>query len=127
MGCVCKYEWKVAPDVQLSVTKKMNLFRIIQEGMQNVIKHSKASQVILSALSSKTHIVITLEDNGTGKVEKNQIPNSKAAKRMVLGRGLGLKSMEYRAHQIDAEYSWKSESGKGTTIKLKVPLEERTQ
>ena len=126
-GCVCTYEWKVAPDIQLSVTKKMNLFRIIQEGMQNVIKHSKATHVLLSAVSSKTHIFVTLEDNGTGKVEKKAVQNSKTAKRMVLGRGLGLKSMEYRAHQINAEYSWKSESGKGTAIKLKVPLEDENQ
>ena len=95
--------------------------------MQNVIKHSKATHVLLSAVSSKTHIFVTLEDNGTGKVEKKAVQNSKTAKRKVLGRGLGLKSMEYRAHQINAEYSWKSESGKGTAIKLKVPLEDENQ
>lgn len=127
MGCPCDYLWKVEPDIQLSVAKKMNLFRIIQEGMQNVIKHSKATQVTLKVISDKTHMIITLEDNGTGRLEKKIPQNSKAAKRLELGRGLGLKSMEYRAHQIDADYLWKSEEGKGTLIKIKVPLEDKHQ
>ncbi len=126
-GCVCEYVWKIDSEIQLTVAQKMNIFRIIQEGMQNVIKHSKASYVKLSALCTADTVTFSLEDNGTGKIEKSIAPNSKAQKRQALGSGMGLKSMEYRAHQIDAGYTWKSESGKGTSIKITIPLRETTQ
>ena len=63
---------------------------------------------------------IILKDNGIGINISAKSKKTEAKK----NTGLGLRSMEYRAHQIGAEYRLFSKLGEGTSIMLKIPVKE---
>jgi signal transduction histidine kinase len=93
------------------------IFRMYQEMMNNIIKHSKATHVNVSLFYSGNDIfVMTIRDDGVGfDVQQKKESDSGSS-------GLGLKSMRNRAKMIGAELAIKSELGKGTTVSVKVPL-----
>ena len=86
-----------------SSSVSLNLFRILQEALHNIIKHSEAT-IIHVELDSEEKIKFSIKDNGKG-FEKN------AAK-----IGCGLRNMEERAHEINYEFSIRTEVNKGTEI-----------
>ncbi|HCL83394.1 MAG TPA: hypothetical protein DIC22_05430 [Chitinophagaceae bacterium] len=93
------------------------IFRMYQEMMNNIIKHSQATHVIVSLLySDNDNFEMTIQDDGTGfdVQQKTETPGGSG--------GLGLKSMRNRAKMIGAHLSIQSEPGKGTSISVKVPL-----
>ena len=92
----------------LSSLQRRNLFLIFKEGMNNALKHSKATNIHLSFLSDKKEIKITLVDNGIG-IEKS---NNK----------IGMKSMKKRASEINAEYTISPNITGGTVISIRLTL-----
>jgi two-component system NarL family sensor kinase len=101
----------------LEEQKAIFLFRMFQEMLNNILKHSKATQVIVSVIYSIDNtFVLKVEDNGIGfKPEKKQ-------KYVSSSSGIGLKSLKNRAQLIGADVSINSEQGKGTAIIIKLPL-----
>jgi signal transduction histidine kinase len=99
--------------------KSIFLFRMYQEMMNNILKHSKASQVNVSVVYSPDYtFVMTIQDNGVGF-------NTRQKKESTSGSsGLGLKSMRNRAKMIGANMSILSEPGKGTTISVALALNQ---
>jgi signal transduction histidine kinase len=93
------------------------LFRIVQEGLRNVKKHSGASgaHVALEHLDGNLHLSIS--DEGAGFVVND------AAKRP----GLGLFSMQERAHLIGARFEIHSETRKGTRIDVWVSRQQQAK
>lgn len=89
---------------------EINLYRITQEALHNVIKYAKASKVEINLLRDKTHIYLTIKDNGAG-FDLNHIRNE----------GLGLKHMEERVDQLGGTYQILSEIGRGTSIDIVIP------
>ena len=96
----------------LSKEISLCLFRVLQEALQNAIKHSgsRRFQVLLNGGSSE--IQLTVRDSGIG------FDPRQAAK----GRGLGLTSMKERLKLVDGDLSIDSQSEHGTTIHARVPL-----
>ena len=95
--------------------KSIFIFRMYQEIMNNIIKHSQASQVLVSLLySGNDNFVLTIQDNGIG-FDVKQMKESGSG-----SGGLGLKSMRNRAKMIGADLSILSEPGKGTSISVTV-------
>jgi len=92
--------------------KKLIVFRIIQESLQNIIKHSKASSVNLCFFYNSDHLKIEIADNGTGF--DTDISKDKKA-------GLGLQNIISRAALIGGEASVNSIIDKGTTITITTP------
>ena len=96
-GIKCRYEWVLPEEIVFDKTQKLNIFRIIQEALHNVMKHSKAKNVeVLCKLCSDSdggYISVTVVDDGIG-ISQEQMNNS----------GIGLHSMQYRANQIGAEF-----------------------
>jgi len=94
------------------------LFRMFQEMLNNILKHSKATQVNIAVIYTiDNKFVLKVEDNGVGfDPDKKRTQASSSS-------GIGLKSMTNRAHLIGAEISIKSQPGKGTTITVELPLE----
>ena len=90
------------------------LYRVAQEGLQNVIKHSGAKNVSLRLGFKQGAIVLSIQDNGAGFDPKS----------VKSHRGLGLISMRERAHVVDGELTITSRLGRGTQITLEVPLPE---
>jgi signal transduction histidine kinase len=96
---------------------KAPMFRIIQEAMNNVAKHSSASQVALSLQRTKYKLELIVQDNGLGfAVEKK--PQIDAE-----GKGLGLFSMKERIELTGGHLELISAPGKGTTVHASWPLD----
>src|SRR5450631_2183293 len=92
------------------------IFRMYQEMMNNIIKHSKATHVNVSLFySGNDTFVMKIRDDGVGfDVQQKKDSGSGSS-------GLGLKSMRNRAKMIGADLAIESEPGKGTSISVTVP------
>lgn len=89
----------------LNTTQALNLFRIIQESLNNALKYSKATQIAVSlSYEGENGIILKLTDNGCG------FDTSKVM------HGHGLKNMQLRANEIKAKLSMQSIINEGTTI-----------
>ena len=107
-GIHCEYEWKIPKGVHFDKTQKLNIFRIIQEALHNIMKHSKAKNVRVSVIPETRKTVIKVVDDGVGFVKDSG----------ETGKGLGLNSMQYRANQIGASFVIKSNKPRGTCVQL---------
>jgi two-component system NarL family sensor kinase len=97
--------------------KAIFIFRMYQEMMNNIIKHSRATHVMVRLLySGNDTFVLSIQDDGVGfDVQEKKKSGSGSS-------GLGLKSMRNRAKMIGADLSINSVPGKGTSISVTVPL-----
>ncbi len=109
-GISCNYEWTLPKDFHFDKTQKLNIFRIIQEALHNIMKHSKAQHVEVQVKNEGKKIVIRVIDDGVGFVNNSQDK----------GKGLGLNSMQYRANQIGAAFVIKPNKPAGTCIQLSI-------
>ncbi len=92
------------------------LFRIAQEALRNVWRHSRASEAEVAVESDKGEIKMTISDNGQGF----QVPKDMSD--LTTGGKLGLSGMRERAQLIGAKLTIESEAGKGTSITVRLPL-----
>lgn len=99
-----------AAELQLPEPVKIGLFRILQESLTNVARHSDAQRVIVTLLQKENHLILTIEDNGKGF----DADNSKK-------KTLGLLGMKERALMIGGEYKITGTAGKGTIVEVSVP------
>lgn len=88
------------------------LYRVIQECVNNVIKHSGANTLDISLIRDKDGIAATIEDNGCG-FDSRQL--SEAA-------GIGLKNIAARVQYLHGTVDFDSQPGKGTLVAIHVPL-----
>jgi signal transduction histidine kinase len=88
------------------------VFRIVQEGLRNLRKHSGAdkAKVNLRMIGNKLEVIV--QDEGCGFNVRGLRDNE----------GLGFRSMEERARSLGGKFEVRSESGKGTTLRISLPL-----
>ena len=97
--------------------KAIFLFRIFQENINNILKHSKATRVDISIQVSDLHrFIMKIRDNGIGFNVTDKRDHASATS------GVGLKSMVNRAKLIGGEISFQSSPGNGTTVTVALPL-----
>jgi signal transduction histidine kinase len=101
----------------LSQEVSLCVFRVLQEALQNAIKHSGSQRFQVSLGHISNEILLTVHDSGIG------FDPAEAMK----GRGLGLTSMKERLKLVDGELSIESRPRTGTTIHVRVPLISRTR
>ncbi len=94
---------------------EMGVFRIIQEALQNVRKHSRASRVDVAVVCDDSSLRVTIEDDGVG-FDRSLTPSD--------GVHFGLVSMSERARLLNGELVIDSEPNGGTRVSLTVPLSE---
>ena len=99
----------------------INIFRIIQEALNNIEKHAKASivSIIITIIQNNNQkmLKVYITDNGTG------FNSEKLLKATALQYGhFGISNMRNRAKDINASLSISSEINSGTEIKLEVPV-----
>jgi len=88
---------------------KINIYRIIQESMQNVYKHANAKKIKISISLQKDVICLAIIDDGDGfDTSKNR-------------KGIGLKNMTSRVENIGGEIDFSSKVGNGTVVNVKIP------
>ncbi|MEO1030693.1 MAG: sensor histidine kinase [Bacteroidota bacterium] len=91
-------------------TLEIQIFRIIQELLTNIIKHAAATEAIVQFSEHDNALNIVVEDNGKGF-------DTKSAK-----TGIGLINIEKRIEKIDGEFVIDSSKGNGTTVILNIPI-----
>jgi two-component system CheB/CheR fusion protein len=101
---------RLTPDIEV------NLYRIAQEALNNVLKHAKAKKVDVMLEFGKNDVVLIIEDNGVGFDPKN------LAKTKTDGKGLGLLGMRERTILLGGTLAVESSRGKGTAIIARVPI-----
>lgn len=88
------------------------LYRVIQELVNNVIKHAKANILDIQITLDEGAIVATIEDNGKG-FNTDNIKNSE---------GIGLKNIKSRVDFLKGSVEWDSAIGRGTVVSIYIPL-----
>lgn len=107
----CKIQFSAHDDLPpLGNEKPIILFRMIQEIINNIIKHAAASEIKFSAAEKDNHIVINIEDNGKG-FDRNSID-----------AGAGLQNLESRAKLINANLYIHSLPGSGTGVSISLKV-----
>jgi signal transduction histidine kinase/ligand-binding sensor domain-containing protein len=95
---------------------RINVFRIVQEALNNIVKHSDASHGSVTARRSKTSVSMTISDNGKG------LPGE--PRNVITGPGgFGLTGMRERATLLHGRMQIRSEVGAGTLLIIDFPLE----
>lgn len=102
-------------DKQISATLALCTYRILQESLNNVSRHAKASKVFIRLTASRSGIIMQVVDNGCG-FDIN---------RLGAMRGWGLQGMQERAHLVDGEVEIQSTIGAGTQIIFRAPYSSR--
>jgi len=88
---------------------EIQLFRIVQEFVNNVIKHSQALNLSVYLKDLSAAFVIVLADDGVGFDEEQ------------VKKGMGIKNIESRIRSLNAKFKWKSVPGKGTRLIIVIP------
>lgn len=101
----------LSPDAELAV------YRIMQESLSNVVRHSGAGTVIVRLTPIDSHVELLIEDDGKG---------FDTAGMMTGDRGLGIFGMKERASFIGGDIEITSRPGRGTRVVLSVPVLENT-
>ncbi|MFZ4797564.1 MAG: tetratricopeptide repeat-containing sensor histidine kinase [Bacteroidia bacterium] len=99
-------------DERLESTVEMILFRVLQELVNNILKHAHATEVSIQFVKHENELSLIIEDNGVGFDTKN------------LGNfeGIGLKNIQSRIKYINGKVFFDSYLTKGTTVNIEVPL-----
>ncbi len=106
------YEIDVIDDV-FPKDAEINVYRIVQESVNNIIKHSDAAEAEIKIKKFADKVVITIKDDGRG-FDMNNIKPS--------GSGLGLVGLKERTSIIGGTISIISSVGNGTEIKITLPI-----
>lgn len=107
----------------LATEQKLHIFRIIQESVNNAIKHSNADEISVIVRSETKALVFVVSDNGCG-IKNSTIQKNKERQvdTIATGTHLGLYGMKSHAAILNADFSIKSTEDTGTQVLLKVPV-----
>lgn len=103
----------IDPDINWELASnavKINLFRVLQESLQNINKYAKANVVHVKFKQDSTNLFLEISDDGIGfKIQKGK-------------KGIGLQNMISRMNECQGTFEIKSKIGEGTTILVSVPI-----
>lgn len=97
---------------KLTPLRELVIYRIVNEIINNIFKHSHASSALIQLVYQDESLVVTVEDNGIG------------INRLKSEEGIGLRSIRSRAAYIHAKLNIESDD-KGTLIILEIPYDNR--
>lgn len=111
------FEFKFSEGFSASDPKTATaLFRIFQESLTNIIRHAEATKVSILMRKRSDAIVLDIRDNGKGISESSKIrPGS-----------MGLLGIRERVHELGGEVRIKGVAGKGTSIRVRIPVKQRS-
>ncbi len=89
---------------------EISLYRIFQELIHNVVKHSAATMVQIQIIKTPTHINLIVEDDGIG------------FRQLEKPKGIGLSNLASRVQMMNGQLRYESEDGEGTTTIVRVPV-----
>ncbi|MFI0431370.1 type IV pili methyl-accepting chemotaxis transducer N-terminal domain-containing protein [Mariniflexile sp. HMF6888] len=95
---------------------EINIYRIVQEAINNAIKYADSTHILVSLSHSENILSIVVDDNGKG-FDPNKVKNVKNG-----DGGMGMTFMRERIKYIDGRLFLNSEIGKGTRVTLNIPI-----
>ena len=104
-------EIDIQPDAYIPNEVKMNLYRIVQEQLSNIHKHSKASHIHIELAVRRMILVLKTRDNGIGFDPKTSL------------KGIGISNMERRVKMFEGDIEINSSPKNGCEIVIQIPLE----
>ena len=114
-------------DNTLTKENEINLFRIVQECLNNILKHSQATEASIEIKKNVETLVVTVKDNGIGIEASSRPQPARPAGGRPVGnemRGFGMSSMKERAHILGGELRIDSKVGEGTVVVIRI-LQEK--
>jgi len=107
-----RFRWECKlQDLELPSKQSIVVFRIFQEALTNIVRHSQATKVDLSCVKRRDSLVFRVRDNGIGFNEKD----------LQVRDAVGLIGLRERALLINGKLELRSAKGEGTTVILTVP------
>ena len=114
-GIIVDFNSAGMDDLKLDFDTEINLYRIIQEALNNIRKHAKASKAIIRLVASFPKLILRIEDDGEGFDSRKVLTSTFNEKRM------GIKGMEERVKLLNGKIKLQSQLMKGTKIYIEVP------
>ncbi|MEP7246497.1 MAG: PAS domain-containing protein [Gammaproteobacteria bacterium] len=112
-GVRVEFREGVETPLELSDAYATHLYRIVQEALTNVVRHSFASEVVIELQASGDEVQLRIDDNGRGFSER--ATDSEA--------GLGLKMMRYRAQMLGGDLVLEPSVNGGASVRCSCPIE----
>lgn len=104
-GINCRFEYDTSTDIDDTMAAS-HLIYIVQEAIQNAIKHGSADTILIRLAHSRQGTYLTIEDNGSGYINGEK------------SKGMGLQIMQYRAKLIGADFSIETFEAGGTRVHI---------
>ena len=104
-------------NLEFNFNTKINLYRVIQEALNNIRKHAKASHVTIRIVASFPKIILRIKDDGKG------FDYEKILKIVLIEKRMGLRSMQERVNLLNGNIHIQSGPMKGTEIIIEIPYE----
>ena len=108
-----KFDHELIDESSIPEEYKPHLFRIIQELLNNAVKHAKATQILIQIVLKNQNLIMTIKDNGIGFDENIDITKIKSD---------GLRNIIRRAELINGKVILESQLNKGTNYTIEIPL-----
>ncbi len=102
-------------DDAFSEDLRINFYRIVQESLNNIMKHAQATEAEVSIVRNEERMILSIHDNGNGFTPGNR--SSKGEK-----SGFGLTGMAERANLLGGDFRVRSAPGQGTVMTVEIPL-----
>lgn len=107
---------ELAPAAELLPDAQVELFRVVQEALNNAHRHARAHRVCVALSGGADGVTLTVEDDGAG-LPPGRTPDNH----------FGLRIMRQRVESIGGQLHVESRSGKGTTVSVRVPAPGKVQ
>ena len=98
----------------IDLNQQVTMYRIMQELINNAIKHAKASEILVQFIKDDTKIDITVEDNGIGFKEETLVDKED---------GMGISNLKTRVAYLKGNIEFHSEVNEGTTVNVQITLD----
>jgi signal transduction histidine kinase len=108
-----QFECAVDESIEISEQKATHMYRIVQESVNNALKHSRASLIRIELSKTNNRIILTISDNGVGFDTRSIYMDNKTS---------GLKNIMSRIKILNADLYLTSSPGKGTTYNIEAPV-----
>jgi two-component system, NarL family, sensor kinase len=116
-GLTTVLEWRLEPDVGLDPEVETLIFRVLQEGLNNVVKHSGQGEAQVSIAGGNAGLQLEIADSGHGFDPAMALKSSG-------GAGVGLRGIRDRVELFGGRFTIESSPGRGSRLRVTLPLGE---
>ncbi len=106
-------------DSLLNANEDISLFRILQEGLNNIIKHAAATSASIHIKKTSRLVTVTIQDNGKG------MDLTDMQSKEDFGHGFGLSGMRERCRLFGWTFQIESQPNQGTVVSIHLPIKEK--